>query len=77
MNLTRPMSRLYVEVTETDYLMRGKLTLRNLMLARLLQRIGGVNHSVPPGMYTFSVGLNRKLQVCTNLLPVSSTSGVR
>lgn len=59
---------LYVEVTGTDYQTFGKPTVRNRMLADFLKRkLGGINESVPPGTYIFTIYMNWKLQIITDL----------
>lgn len=61
-------SPLYVEVDEFEYNMYGTPTRRNKQLAKILKRIGGVNHAVPAGTYIFDVKFDwKRFQFCASL----------
>jgi hypothetical protein len=60
-------SPLYIEVSEKKYDMFGVPSIRNRILAEFLKALGGINESVEPGTYIFSVHLNRRLRFVSDL----------
>lgn len=50
-----PKPPLNVLVTETRWDSFGEVTPRNIFLNQMLTEMGGVNHSVSPGLYHFNV----------------------